>query len=386
MSAHPLPVPPPPALLLLLLLALCAPACDREDPAAQGMPLETAGRRLLHLRTITQLLPNRPTHIAVDRLAHVYWVQESEDGQDVLFRIGEGGIPRTTRLTTANILTALDESGDTTGAAAGAGAGGNIRDVAAAEGGIFFYFYGYRGSATKACVGQYYPQSGRIRVVANTAALEKASGMGRSMQLARASLVASGQTLYLWLRHTDASAFLSFDPRAVGADGKTELRVAFAHVVSEERKLPLTRIDADISAAPGGALYLLDLTGALLWHVDRTGEATAVLPLIGLPKRLSPPTVAGDDRLLLFAADSERIGTELEIATRQDLPAIDYPALLEIEKTEIRAIGRDDFRAHAGFPAYAVKLGRLVPESPGSYIAYDETSGALMRVKVSERE
>ena len=365
----------------LLLCTAIASGCDREPTG--GMPLESAGKRLVHFRTLTQLLPNRTTHVTVDRLGQIFWVQEGENAQDVMFMIGDGGIPRATRLTTANILDALADAGDTAGAGA---AGGNIRALAAGEGGVYFFFYGFRGNATRACLGQYQPQAGRIRVLANTTALEKASSMGRSMELARASMAASDQTIYLWLRHSDASVFFSFEPRALLPAAPLEPRVPFSQVVSEEgHPLPLTRIDAEISPAPGGGLFLLDVTSALLWQIDRTGQAAARFPLTGLPRALAAPTATPDGRLLMFAPESKLIGTELEVLSRRDLPKIQYPALLEVASTQLTALPREDFRAHAGFPVYTLHLGRLVPETPASYVGYDATSGALMRVKIVEQ-
>ena len=88
----------------------------------------------------------------------------------------------------------------------------------------------------------------------------------------------------------------------------------------------------------------------------------------------------------MFAADSELIGTELQILERPDLPKFQYPALLQIQDNQISAIERSEFRAHAGFPAYAVRLGRLIPETPQTWISYDAASGALMRVRVDETD
>lgn len=371
-----------PALIVPLMLLWLAPACDRDKPV-KGMPLESSGRRIVQLRTLTQLLPNRPTHVAVDRLGQTFWVQESENARDVMFMIGEGEIPRATRLTTSNILAALDDEGDRTGAGKGSG---NVRDLAPAERGAFFYFYGFKGSTPKACLGQYLPHSGRIRILADTIRLEEISGMGRSLQLARATLLVSGETVWLWLRHSDASVFLTFDARVLNPFGPVELRIPFKQAVSDERPLALTRSDGEISRGPDGSLLLMDFTAALLWRIERKGAATALLSLTGLPRQLSPPTLTADGRLLSFAADSDRIGTDLEILSRQNLPKIDYPALLEIVNSEIQFIPRDGLRAHAGLAVTALRLGRLVPQGLGTYVSYDASSGALMGVKIVEQD
>jgi hypothetical protein len=369
--------------LLVMILALSpALSCEQRE-GVRGMPLEAASRRVVHLRTITQLLPNRPTHVAVDRIGQIFWVQESENEQDVLFMIGDGGIPRATRLTSSNILEALQDAGDSGGRGRGTG---HIRALVAAEGGVYFYFYGFRGNTPKACLGQYLPHSGRIRVLSDTPAMEKLSGMGRSLELARSSLVASADIVYLWLRHSDTSTFLAFDSRGIAPMGPIEPRVPFSSVLADGRPLPLTRIEGELSAAPEGGLFLLDLTSALLWEIDRIGEASARLSLIGLPRQLSPAAAVPEGRVLFFAGDSAKVGTEIEIFARRDLPQTDYPALLEVTRNQITAIGREDFRAHAGFPVYTVRFGRLVPESPGSYLSYDASSGALMRVRIVEQD
>ncbi len=363
-----------------LLIALGS--CDRSDPV-KGMPLESAGRRIVQLRVLTQLLPNRPTHFAVDRLGQTFWVQESENSQDVLFMIGVGGIPRATRLTTSNIHAAFDEE---SGRGSSGKSTGNIRALAPAERGVFFYFYGIKGNTPRACIGQYLPQSARIRILADTAKLEEITGMGRSLQLARPTLLVSGQTAWLWLRHSDSSAFVTFDARMLSPFGQIDLKIPFKQVISDNRPVELLRGEGELSPGPAGSLLLLDFASALLWQIDPKGSATAMLSLTGLPRQLSPPIVGPDKRLLSFAADSQRIGSELEILSRQDLPKIEYPALLEITDREIDYISRDNIRAHSGFPVYSVRLTRLVPEGLGTYVSFDANSGALMRVKIVEQD
>src|SRR3712207_8447565 len=51
---------------------------------------------------------NRNTHVAVDPRENIYWSQESDNGQDVVFVMGPAGdLPTATTLTSGNILQQL---------------------------------------------------------------------------------------------------------------------------------------------------------------------------------------------------------------------------------------------------------------------------------------
>src|SRR5688572_7409786 len=109
-------------LTLLIALPLLS-GCGDDRPAVAPATRPTATALDLSLKPLTPLLPNRPTHVTVDRFGNVYWVQETDRGDDAMFVIGEGGIPRATQLTVPNVAALLG---------AGTGARGNIHGVAAA--------------------------------------------------------------------------------------------------------------------------------------------------------------------------------------------------------------------------------------------------------------
>src|SRR6266496_3162555 len=188
-------------LCLLCITLLCA--CDRNPP---HNPITTAPSEPvfeLELKPVTPLLPNRPTHFAVDSLGNINWVQETDRGDDTMFVIGEGEIPRATQLSAGNIAAAL-------GASEGRG---NIQGIAAGPAGdIYFYFSGSQGRKTLAAVGQYLPRNAKIRILADTAAVASATATGRSLPLARGSVLSDHRFVWVWLRHTDSWSVFKIDP------------------------------------------------------------------------------------------------------------------------------------------------------------------------------
>src|SRR5262245_44145887 len=129
----------------LVLIALCG--CDRTTatsppPTTEDVPTKYAA----DLSIVTPLLPRRSTHLAVDsNSGNLYFVQESEAGDDVLFIAGPSDVPRATSLSSANILAAAGaESSDR----------GNIRSIAVGPGGeVYFFFLGGGKKNTIGCFG-----------------------------------------------------------------------------------------------------------------------------------------------------------------------------------------------------------------------------------------
>ncbi|HWP41454.1 MAG TPA: hypothetical protein VNL70_11050, partial [Tepidisphaeraceae bacterium] len=218
------------------------------------------------------------------------------------------------------------------------------------------------------------------------------TGMADSIGIARGTLLyrpANLTTICLFLRHTDAWAVLSFSPRQPDPRSQIEMRRTHSRVHGDELEFDLTRERFVLSAGPGDSLLLMDLSGGALFRVDPTGAATLINLLIGLPKELSAPLVLDDPNtqandlatpLLIFAADSEPIEADASDLPSRRLPRTTYPALLTIAGKQITAIGRQDLRAPGGFPAYALRIRQLVPAPDGSFVAYDQASGQIVRI------
>jgi len=369
-------------LLLLLAAAFAAlPGCDDERP--KPVPATRPAAALdLELKPLTPLLPNRPTHVTVDRVGNVYWVQETDRGDDAMFVIGEGGIPRATQLAAPNIAALLG---------AADGARGNIHGIAAAAdagGDIYFYFVGVQGRRTLACIGAFTPKTEKVRILADTDAVAAATGMGRSLPLARGSVVSDGKIVWMWLRHTDNWAVFRLDPARVPASGAVQLPRAFENVRLEGRPIELTSEEMEISPAPGGALFLIDIAGARLARIAPDGEASIVRSLAGLPGVLSSPSVDANNNLVLFAGNGDIIGgkgQDPNAAAAGGKVESSYPALLIFKPDQIVSIGRDHMHAYPGFPIFATRLRQLVPHpSEGGWVSYDAGSGELLHVRTVE--
>ena len=268
-------------------LVLLVASCDRHDDLVSGIVIETPQRPTVEIRLLTQLKPEHRTHLTVDQLGNVYWVQENSPddraGESVMLTIGESGVPHVTRLSAGNIL---KEMGVTS-----PGGTGVIQDIRAAGRAIYFYFIGGQGRVSLACLGQYFPRTGTIRIVASTQRLADLSRMGASLAL-RGSLVISGPTMWLWLRHSDLSTFICFDPGADAAlTGAIGLQRPFEQVTIDGHALALEREDLKISTGFDGTLLILDESQGVVWEIDPFGRATTRLSVRGMPDSLTPPVL-----------------------------------------------------------------------------------------------
>ena len=355
--------------LLILLLASCkrVPAAS---PTTIALPTKTIGE----FHSITQLPPNRTVHVAVDTLGNIFYTVETDDGHDGVIVVGEMGIPRATQLTSNNILAAMGET---------VGGNGTIQDLASGPDGIvFFYFIGGKGKSLRACVGQYRLRGEIIRILFDTQQLMDQSQMGESIVLARGSLLTSGSQIDLLLRHTDAAAILSFDARGSAAPA-LNLSHALPSISAEDQHFDLTQDEYSLFGGFGGNLLLLDKSSGQLWTVDSVyGTAKLLISLAGVPRDLSDPIVRRD-QITFFVADSETIETDMSDLHARTLPKAVYPALLMINGSEISVVGRDDLHAWGGFPTYALRIHEMAAAPDGSLIAYDLSSGLLMRLRIT---
>lgn len=354
--------------------------CDRA-PAPAAMPSTRSSGPVfeLELKPLTPLLPNRPTHIAVDHLGNVYWVQESDRDDDTLFVIGEGDIPRATQLSAANIAATMGVSGGR----------GNIHAIAPGpQGEIYFYFCGNLGRQTIACLGQYLPRSAKIRILADTETLSRETNMGRSLALARGAIVFDRRFIWTWVRHTDASAIFRFEPIKAAASGPIPLLKPFTQVKLGDKNLPLTNDELEISAGPDTSLCLLDTPSSRLLKIDTEGRATVLRSLAGLPSVLSTPAFDRNGQIVIFGAGNADPLPPASADQAEQAPPTDvsYPAMLIFGKDSPISIGRDRILAYPGFPIFGMRLRHLIPNPGGEeWITYDSGSGELLRLKIRER-
>ena len=173
-------------ILLLVAAAFALPGCDDERP--KPVPATRPAAALdLELKPLTPLLPNRPTHVTVDRLGNVYWVQETDRGDDAMFVIGEGGIPRDAVGGAEHRGTARHQRS----ARAATSTESPPPQIAAAT--STSTSWAQRAGGRSRASGRLPQRPRTMRILSDTDAVAAATGMGRSLPLARASVVCDGQ-------------------------------------------------------------------------------------------------------------------------------------------------------------------------------------------------
>jgi hypothetical protein len=434
-----------PATLAALLCCLAAfSSCDKPKSAAVAEDA-TIPIPQLQVDALAQLLANRLTHVTDDSAGNLYWVQESDDGRDVMYVMGAGGdeVPRATALTSDAILDAMPPvklpekppaptaAKASTGKSKSAGTvrrGGNIQSIAGgADGEVYFYFAGGIGSVTRCCLGRFdaRPRSGaagQFRILADASQLASASGMGLSIALARGKVVTSGQLVRLLLRHSDGWAMFEFDSHRIPTSGAPQLLRPFERIVIDEHspgerrgELDLTRETTDVSpGANADELLVSDRAWGAMYRVNHEGTATMIASLIGLSETLSPPVAdrlrpvprpqdpwpppatspTGPDvpdangrvaSIVFFAADGREIDPANSARPDPADVQTQYPALLVIQSNRYRAVGRDNIRGSGSVTTYTLRLRQLVPIGRDTWAGYDAASGQIMRVKLFEK-
>ena len=398
-----------PAILALLLLGV---GCDPPPVPSSSSAADAGPPTSLTLAPVVSLDAGRPTHVAVTADGRLFWVQETDAGQDVVYSPDRTGLAAPTKLTTRAILAALGMPGGTgtiqslaAGPAPGAAAGAGPTQ-------LYFYFTGGRGVEPLAALGRFDPAAGTVTVLSDFGRLEADSGLGRSLELARGALVPAGDAMWLWLRHFDGSAFLRFDPAAALDPRLLTLARPFAEPAGELG--PLKPDEAwQLTGLADESLLLLDPPDRAVWHVNGRGVATLWLITGDLPAGLAPPIIlppvpdptattadptppggtvlmaVADGPLVDKTSDDSGVGSGAGSRYPQD--AI-YPALLTAPARGVAgaadppgrfaAVSRDATAAPAGYPVHALHLRRLVPDPSdrSRLYAYDEAGGDLLRL------
>jgi hypothetical protein len=390
------------AIIVVGLLSLVS--CDSPQ-AVVVLEAKGSGAKV-QLEPIAQLVANRTTHVAVDPLGNLYWSQESDDGQDLLFVTGRGGsLPEPAMLSSKHILAALRPLRDEDIATSGKlKAGGNIQSlVAGSDGAIYFYFNGgFGGPSSAQCLGRFDPRTREIQIVADTQQLANKSGMGRSLDLARGQLIVCGRIIRLFLRHTDDWAILEFEPNRLPTYGQGQLSRTIRRIRATDAREELDLTSPRIDLGPGPTtdaatsrtgLLVIDRAFGALYVADDVGNASLIGSLVGISEALSDPTIEparkspdAPERIMIFAADGPKI--DPSIALRPPPAAnmlLQYPAVMTIDPStgDFSAISKDEIHAPGAFAIYATKLQQLIPIGRDTYAGYDASSGQLMRVTVS---
>src|SRR5437667_3960611 len=89
-------------------------------------------------------------------------------------------------------------------------------------------------------------QTCALPILARTDELERATALGRSIELAEASVVGSGNSIWLFLRHSDAAALYRFDASRLPAEGTMSLGKPMTELPSSDGPIPLTRPDLEL--------------------------------------------------------------------------------------------------------------------------------------------
>jgi hypothetical protein len=402
------------------------------EPAASPAAAGTASLdpRSATIRPLAQLLPWRTTHLTVDAAHHVYFVQESDDGNDIVFVAGPDDIAKPTMLATNSILAATGGRDNPPPSQNAFGhktlpAAGNVQSLLAlADGRVLFFFGATAGRSARSCLGMFDPQNGSISVVADAQRLADVSQMGSTLELARGELIANrpGSAAdqadappWLLLRHSDAWALLKLGKLSATAGPSDDVLLCLDHLTAAPSPHPAAPTTAALASGDAGdealppagpalpamtndAVHLapaaqgfvaLDLVGGALWSIDQTGVARQIASLAGLSKTLSAPAMTDDGNLVVMAADGPAFDrpddADLDAAGHAAVASsnLRYPAIFRFsgQGKLTDTIGADAMHCYPSLSLFRVQVASLVADGGGtSWVAYDVASGQLIRV------
>jgi hypothetical protein len=368
--------------------------CDR--PSSSGTGSSATGQVTIELSPVTPLLPRLRTHFTVDSRGNLYWIQESDPapaGGDLVFVMGDSGVPQTLPALTTRQLLAAIKTDDT------AGATGAVRSLAIGPNDELFVLFAGGTSRKPICtLFGYIFTTNKLRVIADTTQIMELSGMGASIDLARGSLVGFNRDLWLWLRHSDAAALLQIEARE--STGRFELKRFALKPTTKIKPGLLTSDKEDLAAGPAQTLYYVDRPRAMLWKIDVNGEFTAAQSLEGFSEAVTAPAVDSLGYIALIAGNADplvaRDFTASGSYAAQGVSSpgwvqLPYPAFLQIQAaagktTTTLTVKRDQFIAPAAIPVQDMQPRQLLLDrSTGTLITFDAASGELLRMKAIRR-
>jgi hypothetical protein len=361
-------------IFALILCTLPLAGCGRESaptPTPQEPPR-------VELETVVPLTPGRRTHVAVDSRGNIYWSQETDAGQDVVMETGAGNVPQPLELTSLSLMQELNAPGGS----------GNIQSIATDRADrLCFYLAGGKERLAPAVLGFYDTRTARLTLLANTAQLDAASGMGDSLQVARGTLLAGGGgEMWLWLRHTDADVLLHFNT-ADAAKATASSGIKFDRPMGAIRgpagEIPLRSEQEDLSTPGQGRFFYIDRKAEVLWQIAPDSTATPIQALDGAAAVLTAPVADARGRLYFLAGDGRLLDARADAPAVAAAFGIARPSLLILDAGELTALGRDDFQMPDNVPLETFAPKQMVPEGASeSWITYDRASGELLRIRI----
>ena len=381
-----------------LVLLLSTPGCDRDasSPGPTGASTPGTEHYSVDINLITPLLPRLRTHVAIDSRGNLYWVQETDpptEHGDLLYTMGTSGVPQTIPELSGRRLLGSIGLPETLGVKA------TIRSmVVGSNDDLFLLVSGGSTHVPLYTLISYSAASKKIKIVASTEEIMKASGLGASLDLARGTLLSYEGDLWLWLRHTDASALLRLTFPSAGA--AVDMRLLTLKPPSRLAKLTLHDEQEDLAAGPHQTLLYIDRPRAILWRINDSGEYAPVQSLEGFSVAMTPPIGDSAGRLRMIAGDGDPLIAQAPLPDKMmpvngrpppEWNQLSYPALIQTQPNEVGAqtvitLRRDDFVAPPTLPLQDLQPRQLLLDrTNGTLVTFDSASGELLRLKIRSR-
>ncbi|MGA3067305.1 MAG: hypothetical protein ABSF29_10705 [Tepidisphaeraceae bacterium] len=355
-----------------MIFTLLIAGCSRPAPPPIA-PAQDTTPNCVQITPVVAAMPNIPTHLAIAATS-TYFVQETDNGLDTVYRIDPLDQSHTTALTSAAVAAAM---GKPTGT-------GNFQDLAAEGDTLYFYFAGQQGHEFFSCVGRFDP-AGKIQILADYQFLSTLCAVGDSISIYRAEMAASGDIIWLWLHSVDGSFFLQIDPS--NPDATAIVSRPFIQPQADLTTLQFTNDNYAVGAGPDGDLLVLDYFVGDLWQISPQGLAKPLHSLTGLPSSASAPALDPSERIAIFFSGTDLFVPRSDAQQMEQTPYTEFPALMLFSDQDTQSFSVTALRTPAEFPAAKLQFACMRPTSDGSgWIAYNPSDGEFFRLKLAHQD
>lgn len=364
-------------LLILLAWPLAGGACEEPPPPPQRNV--TAG---VSLDPILSLRANCRTLLAAGVGGVTYVAQVTDDAQERIRAIDNAGRVRETTLNGSRLAEAMGLPQ----------APASLRAMTALpNGNLLLYVNGFSRRRALTSLWLWNPATDALRQIATEEDLANASGMGPSVELADATLTRADGSVWLVLRHVDATRCLQLDVHDLTTRGSTRLARPFEQLRDSESGDPVRLAADDVVFGRGdGTLWLLRREEGLLRRIGSDGRLhPADPPPADRPPLLAPPLDLDDPRLVTQPAAQRQVlflpnvgvpADAFATASLSTEPMRRYPAFVFTGPRQT-FIERDEITARPTFPVHALRITSwCIDPNSGLIHAYDAMSGELLRV------